>query len=521
MVSLVALSPLTPLSTQFSPHISSLSISSILLDNAQSDINFFPFLAVNFNLPQSKPSINFSQSSWTPSTLLPRTNLPKVEANSLSFFSISRLLSQKNESSQQIADTTHQDVQKRNENIIPTDEAETMNLTRSHQLLNDTEDFQYLDQLANLGLIQPSQPKPEYSPSFLLDVIPLGTIILLGLAGASYGIMRQYSHHPQWHLDLWRKFQAFIGKPQETVSYKTIDLHDEAMAKLTKINHSGSRLESQRFDQQDFIHLSLLHIQVMKDTGDYQGIAESAKHFQTIMAIKKREEKMSYIELNHHGSIQQNFYQYWSKLLESTIDIKQIRKHIQQQLTDYLPKVQTEEGKASLQKYVKLIYQLLEFPYQPFSLRLYQSLQNTDGIEYQALSTITTSLADLSDAEMTNLKSLTCFVIANRDIFDLIGKQINLPKQYQQPQTYAKILQYYAMSDRYQASLVIFDQLLETLEQWYEPYQVVKGIRMEYPACEYQQPPSFQRKIPGLALYLKYKNRLSNPNTGSDYLGFE
>ncbi|MGK7942838.1 MAG: hypothetical protein AB4058_00030 [Microcystaceae cyanobacterium] len=393
-------------------------------------------------------------------------------------------------------------------------------LNKEQHLLNKTETDQILDQPLNSELSQSSQPNIEYSSPSVFDLLPLGALVLVGLAGASYGILRQYSHNPQWHLDVWRKFKKLIGQPQETVSENAIELHEQAMTKIKKIERQASYLESQRFDKQDFIHLSLLHIQVKKNVGDYEGIGENAQLFQTIMMIKKHQEHIHYIEVNHQGYIHQKFYQDWLDILEKTTDIQLISQSLQQKFNEYLPEVQTETGQESLREYLKAIDQLLECPYQPLGLNLYKSLQSIDGADYQALTTITNLLSDLSDDEITNLKTLTCFVIAHRDIFDQIGKQINLPIKYQQNQIYAKILQYYAMSARHETSLRIFNQLLDTLKQWYEAYQMVMEIRREYPSSDYQQPPSFKEKIHGSALYLKYQKRLSNPNTGLTYLEF-
>ncbi len=58
------------------------------------------------------------------------------------------------------------------------------------------------------------------------------------------------------------------------------------------------------------------------------------------------------------------------------------------------------------------------------------------------------------------------------------------------------------------------------MRQWYPYYQSIMGIRDEYSQKEYTIPKEFAQEIPGIELYHKYKNYLTDKKTGYTYIDF-
>ena len=58
------------------------------------------------------------------------------------------------------------------------------------------------------------------------------------------------------------------------------------------------------------------------------------------------------------------------------------------------------------------------------------------------------------------------------------------------------------------------------MRQWYPLYQTIKGIREEYPQKNYRKPKDFIKTIPGMDLYNKYQNYLTDKKTGYRYIDF-
>ena len=118
------------------------------------------------------------------------------------------------------------------------------------------------------------------------------------------------------------------------------------------------------------------------------------------------------------------------------------------------------------------------------------------------------------------VKALTCLVMANYDDFEALGDIIDVKGKKSNPDTYAKIIQYIALGERHKNSYGQFEQLINVMRQWYPIYQKIKDIREEYPRENYRQPKDFIKPIPGIDLYNKYRNYLTDQNTGSHYVDF-
>jgi hypothetical protein len=106
------------------------------------------------------------------------------------------------------------------------------------------------------------------------------------------------------------------------------------------------------------------------------------------------------------------------------------------------------------------------------------------------------------------------------DDFDALGKIININGKQSSPDTYARILQYMALEKRHEKSYDQFEQLMNLMRKWYPFYQAIIGIREEYSDKDYRKPKDFTKEIPGLELYHKYKNYLTDKKTGYTYINF-
>jgi len=83
------------------------------------------------------------------------------------------------------------------------------------------------------------------------------------------------------------------------------------------------------------------------------------------------------------------------------------------------------------------------------------------------------------------------------------------------------MLQYIGLSNRYQLSYAKFEELMGVIRKWMKPYVAVTGIREAHPEGEFKQPRAFSEPIPGIKVYEKYQNWLTDKRTGLTYVNFD
>lgn len=167
--------------------------------------------------------------------------------------------------------------------------------------------------------------------------------------------------------------------------------------------------------------------------------------------------------------------------------------------------MRTEEGRTALQSYLKELYTLSEHELGLKLLSLFKQYQLTD---FSVLKTISDIVDSLEKKDLHDLKGLVVTVKVNYEVFEKLGQIIGVPRSKSEPNTYGKIIQYIGLTYKYQTSYSKFQELVVLLSEWQKHYQSVIGVRQEYPVGEYKQPKDFAQEIPGMNLYLKYKNYL-------------
>lgn len=107
---------------------------------------------------------------------------------------------------------------------------------------------------------------------------------------------------------------------------------------------------------------------------------------------------------------------------------------------------------------------------------------------------------------MLDFNDIKILVRANQDLFDQLGKVIELPIDKTREEDYARMLQYIAMKQKYQDIYIQFLRLLEVMTSWSHFYLILKEIREHYDPDEFEIPEEFNTPIPGIEIYNKYQS---------------
>lgn len=435
------------------------------------------------------------------------------------------------------ADPINKNLQKRYETVIPRSETkDTINYIKSNRLIEYFEkhgsfdgafDLSVRSQVPTqktsqtLGMLSSETGTPwENTLNTAVNYSPLMGVLLLGVGLWWLKTDERYKQLYEGVVGeegLYQKFLEKIGKAKAKVSESSLFLHNKALKEARTFAIAASKIDHEKFGKEDFLLFVKIQFCLSNQIDEYAGLQESIDLLQAALQAQQSYTTIHQIELSSQGSKQQEFYQYVYTLLKQSHDYSNFSQKVHYKLTEILPQIKTNEGKTTLESYCKAINELAE---SPFALELFVKFKDYHLDDFAALRTVAELISSLKGSDVASLKTLTYLVMAHYDNFEAIGQIIGITGKRSSPDTYARMFQYIALIHQYQASFYKFQQLVQVLKQWYKPYNVIVDIREEYPAEHYRQPQDFQYDIPGLAVYLKYKNYLTDQKTGYTYIDF-
>lgn len=299
---------------------------------------------------------------------------------------------------------------------------------------------------------------------------------------------------------LLRDIIAAIYKPQ--VADDIVRLHGEAVAQNANIARIARALDNEKFTNKEFAFFLRINAQIERELGEYQGLNNSIQLLRVALETKDSFLKIEQAELRYRGFVQQEFYDFVFNCLGKKLTKDEFKGKVQEKMYELIPKVKTEEGRSALQSYSKELDNLSK---EELGLKLLYIFKQYDLGDFSLLRTVADIAASFHDKDLQNIKELIVLVRVNQEIFDSLGKIIDVPMARREPKTYALMLQYIALRDRHQVSFMQFEQLVALLKDWGEFYKQVIAIRQEYPPTRYRIPKSFTEAIPGEDLYAKYQ----------------
>ncbi len=308
-----------------------------------------------------------------------------------------------------------------------------------------------------------------------------------------------------------------FGLVKPKVSETAIFLHNRTLENARSLAKFAQTVDNNKFSKNEFLLFAKIKFCLESGQAEYEGLKRSIELFKSAAKAQKSYVIISQIESMCQGIKQKEFYDYVNRQLEKFDDSETFNKNINQKLIKILPQVKTEKGKEKLQTYVQAITRLSE---DIFSLQLFSWFNREQLKEFLVIKSIIEIINSLNETDVINLKALTCLVMVNYDDFEVLGNLIGVTGKKSSPDTYARIIQYIALEARHKKSYEQFEQLINIMRQWYPLYHAIKGIRDEYPEKDYRKPKDFIKDIPGIDLYHKYRNYLTDQKTGHTYIDF-
>ena len=295
--------------------------------------------------------------------------------------------------------------------------------------------------------------------------------------------------------DLQNKF----GKPQ--VPEGTIFLHDRAFQDLEKIAYEVERLNSEKFSNKEFLLFVKIQQSIENKIEEYEALNNRAEILKVAIAAQSSFLRIEQTELRFRSRHQQEFYQFVVDSLNQDLDKAKFRDQIKRKLGEIIPLLNTEEGRNALQSYLKEIDKISKHK---LGLRLLSLFKKYQLADFTILKKVSDIVEQFKGHDLLAANKLVSFVINDYEVFEKLGPIIGVSESESSPETYANILQHIGLISRHEKAYEKFQQLLEALKKWQEPYKNIEIIRQEYQSSEYRLPQEFLQEIPGLNIYKKY-----------------
>lgn len=318
---------------------------------------------------------------------------------------------------------------------------------------------------------------------------------------------------PWWNRPLWgdksmlKKLESIIHKPHDTIPPAVMEHHQRVFAELKILTPIAKALDSQDFNNSEFLEFVHICKLFAYEIGEYKGLKNYVALFRVAVEARNSFLKIEQIELSYRSTKQQEMYRFLLELLEQQLDSQTFIQLLEEKRQKILPEIQTEEGKEAVNVYTDTLQKLAR--QDELGIKLIYLFKKYQLENFSLLKIVSEIVQYLLGRNLRDFNDIQIIVRANRELFDQLGRVIELPIEKTREEDYARMLQYIAMKQKYQELYIQFLRLLEVMTQWSHFYFILKDLRENYPPEKFAIPPEFNTPIPGLEIYTKYQNIIS------------
>lgn len=288
----------------------------------------------------------------------------------------------------------------------------------------------------------------------------------------------------------------------QTVPELALSLHDTEWEELEKIVPTLTMLDNEQYSPEFLLYINIKN-KLKNNLDEYKGLDKFVKIFSFAIKHIHHFRTMRRIELDFQGKTQLQLYQFVEEQLNTNYDPVLFHKLVSNEIDELLRLIVNEPTQKALLMYKTALDTITQEEAGLNLLLLFKKYQIQDYAIFKVVNDI---LKQLKKQDLDNLKALVLVVKVNYDELNKLGQLMGINHQEDLVITYAKIIQYIALSYRYENIIYRFHQLTESLQKWYKHYETIASIREEYPSHKYKVSPNFLQPIPGESIYSKYKD---------------
>lgn len=288
----------------------------------------------------------------------------------------------------------------------------------------------------------------------------------------------------------------------QTVPELALSLHDTEWEELEKIVPTLTMLDNDQYSPEFLLYINIKN-KLENNLDEYKGLDKFINIFSFAIKNINHFRTVRRIELDFQGKTQLELYEFIEEQLNTNYDPILFRKLVSNEIDQLLKVIVNEPTQKALLSYKMALDAITQEQAGLNLLLLFKKYQIQDYAIFKVVNDI---LKQLKKQDLENLKALVLVVKVNYDELNKLGQLMGISHQEDLVITYAKIIQYIALSYRYENIIYRFHQLTDNLQKWYKHYETVANIREEYPSHKYKVSPNFLQPIPGESIYAKYKD---------------
>ncbi len=311
---------------------------------------------------------------------------------------------------------------------------------------------------------------------------------------------------PWWNRPLWGHgniINVIFGElNKEQIPDRIIFNYNQELEKITKISQELENINISQFNNQEFLLYLEIKYKLKHNLQEYQGLSDVIDLLIVGIKVKKLFIKLEQLELRYRNSKQQEIYQFVTSLLEQDLTQEEFLNQLNEKVAEILPSIVTEYSKTALRSYTEILKSISNYK---LGLKLLFLFKKHGITKYSLVRSLYDIVDNLIDKEVSNVTVLLSMVNLNQELFNQLTEITGLCYEKSTPDTYTKILQYMALSYKYQNVYNDFNALKEIFKNWQEPYNNINNIRQKYNLHNYKQPKEFKAIIPGETIYKTYQ----------------
>lgn len=411
-------------------------------------------------------------------------------------------------------DRINQDLQDKYLGLVEED-TETVGLIESQELLKSIDSSIAEGENANpeeleqtVALLQSQNAIGENISSesgeiTLPKAIVIGVLLSVGLFATSILVPLAKAFGEMLDEGIVGDLKEKYGKP--TVPEGSVFFHNRSLKELTSIARKAERIDSEKFGNAEFLIYVKIQRKLEKKEPDTVKFNQSVELLRAAIIAQKSFLRLEQTELRYRSSKQQDFYQFVTDNITDDVDKLEFRDKVKKKLAEILPLVNSEEGRNALEGYLKEVNIISQYD---LGLKLISLFKKYQLADYTVLKTVSDLLERLEAKDLLEHKNMISLVIEHYEVFEKLSPIIGIEEEEVAPETYAKVLQFMGLINRYQESYNKFKQLIKILSKWEKPHKSMMMVREEYTADKYKIPAEFKQEIPGLNVFKKYEKYL-------------
>lgn len=374
---------------------------------------------------------------------------------------------------------------------------EILNLLKDQQIgvenLDDLESFKAIVNGRNLNVDESEKLSQVFAFRMLVVGIPATILVFLIGTPIVKGIVGTVSSN----------VEEKIGKPK--VPEGSVTLHNKSFEEITVIGNKAESINDSKFGNEEFKQLIQFNVNVAKKIEGYPELKNSVELLKAAIAAQKSFLKLESTELRYRSRKQQEFYKYVADNLEGEIDKEAFSKKIKKKQAEIIPLINTEEGRAALDSYIKELNILSQHE---LGLKLLALFKQYDLQDFSILKNISDVVERLQATDLMSPQDLVSLVLENYENFEKLAPILGVSETQDTAQDYARVLQILGLMNRHGKSYIEFKNLVTQLKKWEKPYKHISMVRQEYTAAEFTIPQEFKEDIPGINVYQQYAQYL-------------